>query len=120
MLRALQERLLAVLMDNDPVAALARMLANPDGLTDEEVTALRQVDADGLRMTALLVTKLRFERLTLAVPELAALFEERPEEFLQIFREYAAAVPATAYFPAAEGALFREWYASCGGRTSRT
>jgi hypothetical protein len=110
-LRELQERLLAVLADADPVAALTRLLADPQGLTDEDVTALRQIDADGLRLTALIVVKLRFERLTLAVPELAALFAEQPEEFVQLFREYAAAVPATAYFPSAEATLFREWYA---------
>ncbi len=111
MLGDLQDRLLAVLSDADPVAALTRLLTDPQGLTAEEVAALQQIDADGLRLTALIVVKLRFERLTLAAPELAALFAERPEEFVQLFREYAAAVPATAYFPSAEAALFREWYA---------
>ena len=41
MLRDLQGRLLAVLTDADPVAALTRLLADPQGLADEDVAALR-------------------------------------------------------------------------------
>src|SRR5262245_56736954 len=97
------------LLEDDPVAALGRLVEEANGLSAEDRDRLRRLDADGLRLTGLLVRKLRFERLTRADPRLASLFFERPEEFMSLFASYTEEVPPTAYLPASEGELFRRW-----------
>ena len=64
------------------------------------------VDEDGFRIAALLVARLRFERLMNGSREAAAWFEGDPEGFAETFRAYHAHVAPTAFFPAAEGRLF--------------
>ncbi len=109
MLGAVQDVLMRALLEDDPVEALSLLLLDAKGLTAEERSWLERLDSDGLRMTGLLVRKLRFERLTRADPRLAALFLERPEEFMKLFASYTGEVAPTAYLPAAEGELFRRW-----------
>lgn len=92
----------------DPVAVLAQAAADrkkPAALR----AALRLCNPDGVRLTALLVAKLRFERLLRASEEAAWLFERDPAGFSDLFRRYHQAVPPTAFFPPEEGRLFRDF-----------
>lgn len=109
MLRAVQQILMAALLDDDPAAALRLRLQSPADLTAEEHTWLAGLDPDGLAMTGLIVKKLRFERLTRADRATAELFEAEPERFVELFHRYTAAVPPAAYFPGHEAALYRKW-----------
>ena len=70
------------------------------------------VDEDGFRMAALLVSKLRFERLIHGDRDAAAWFERDPAGFAAAFRRYHATVAPTAYFPWDESGLWRAWRAT--------
>jgi hypothetical protein len=66
-------------------------------------------DADGVKMTALLVARLRFERLMRGSPEAESWFERDPADFTRAFSRYHAEVPPRAFFPTEEARLFRAW-----------
>jgi hypothetical protein len=116
-LRAVQQLLLDALLSDDPVAALAGRLEAAEGLADEERAFLRGLDADGLRLTGLLVLKLRYERVAGSDKRLAEGYREGRAEFLRRFEEYRRSVAPSAYFPSQEGELFAHWLA---GSTRRT
>lgn len=90
----------------DPAAALA---APPTSLSEHERALLDAVDPDGFTVTGLLVRKLRFERLCMGDSRVEAWFDADPQGFVTLFSAYEAAVPPTAYFPAAEADLFHRW-----------
>jgi hypothetical protein len=90
-----EKQLAAAMRARDPVAAVRAI--HPD------------VDADGVRMTALLVARLRFERLMRGSPEAEASFDRDPAAFARDFRRYHREVPPRAFFPVDEAALFRAW-----------
>ncbi len=90
-----ERRLAAAMRARDPVAAMRAI--HPG------------VDADGVRMTALLVARLRFERLLRGSPEAEAWFDREPARFARAFARYHAEVPPRAFFPIDEAALFRAW-----------
>ncbi|WP_437938133.1 hypothetical protein [Sorangium sp. So ce341] len=92
----------------DPVAAL-RAAAGDPALPPALRRALNGVDEDGVRMSALLVARLRFERLLRGSPEAEAWFDREPAAFSAAFRRYHAEVPPTAFFPPGEARLFRRW-----------
>ena len=92
----------------DPVAAL-RAAAEDPALPPALRRALLGADEDGVRISALLVARLRFERLLRGSPEAEAWFDRDPAEFSAAFRRYHAEVPPTAYFPPGEARLFRRW-----------
>jgi hypothetical protein len=92
-----ERRLAAAMRAADPVAAVRAL--HPG------------VDADGVRLTALLVARLRFERLLRGSPEAEAWFDGDPAGFARAFRRYHAEVPPRAFFPAEEAALFAAWQA---------
>lgn len=105
------ERLLArAMVAEDPVAVLQRA-SRSRSLPGELRELLAEVDADGVRLTALLVARLRFERLLRGSPEAEALFEADPQAFAELFRRYHARTPLTAFFPQAEAELFRRFLA---------
>ncbi len=92
------ESLLAdALLDSDPASAL------------QAAGGLEAVDHDGLRMAALLVVKLRFERLIAGSSRAASLFEEDPGGFAALFRRYHADVKPTSPMPQDEQRLFEAW-----------
>ena len=103
------ETLLARAMTaTDPVRALdeaSRDRRLPHSLR----SSLKRVDRDGVRMAALLVARLRFERLLRGSPEAEEWFERDPASFADAFRRYHAEVAPSAFFPSAEARLFREW-----------
>lgn len=90
-----EKQLAAAMRARDPVAAMRAIYAD--------------VDADGVRMTALLVARLRFERLLRGSPEAEASFDRDAAAFARDFARYHAEVPPRAFFPADEAALFRAW-----------
>ena len=90
-----ERRVAAAMRARDPVAAMRAIY--PD------------VDADGVRMTALIVARLRFERLLRGSPEAEASFDRDPAAFADSFARYHAEVPPRAFFPADEAALYDAW-----------
>lgn len=92
--RTFQEGLAAALRAEEPVRAVEALGAAP-------------ADPDGVRLTALLVAKLRFERLIRGSSAVEASFDSNPDGFTETFRRYHAQVPPAAYGVAAEAELFR-------------
>lgn len=90
-----EKQVAAAMRARDPVAAVRAL--HPEA------------DADGVRMTALLVARLRFERLMRGSPEAEAWFDRDPSGFTRAFARYHAEVPPRAFFPVDEAALFRAW-----------
>jgi uncharacterized protein (UPF0276 family) len=72
---------------------------------------LAQYDSDGIELTALLVQKLRFERVMRADAPLAERFDADPDAFVELFDEYLRRQPASFYFPAEEARAFRAFLA---------
>lgn len=100
----------AALTAPDPAAALARAAKNRR-LPAELRRALAAAQPDGVRLAALLVARLRFERLLRGSPEAEAWFDRDPEGFAEAFRRYHAEVPPSAFFPPVEARLFQSWCA---------
>jgi hypothetical protein len=103
-----EQRMAAALRESDPVAALVVAAADP-ALTDDLRAAFAQADPDGVRMAALLIVKLRFERLIRGSDRARAWFEREPEAFADAFRRYHAVVAPTAFWPSEEAACFDAW-----------
>lgn len=103
-----ERRLAAALTAADPLAVLA---SGPD-LPEELASAVGSIDPGGLRIAALLVTKLRFERLMNGSDPARRWFAEDPEAFTEAFRDYHHAVPPQSLHPWGEAADFRRWLAA--------
>lgn len=108
-----EERVAAAMTAADPVAAV-RAMAEDASLPDELRRAARAAatQARGIELTALLVARLRFERLMQGSTEAAALFARDPAGFVELFRAYHRAVAPSVFFPAQEGRLFAAWLAT--------
>ena len=106
------EALLARAMTaEDPVAALRQ--ASRDRRIDADTRRrLANADEDGIQMAALLITRLRFERLLRGSPEAERWFDENPESFTAAFKRYHRQIPPTAFFPREESLLFSRWIAA--------
>ena len=105
--------LAAALVALDPLDALARAACDPR-LSSEAASRLAAIDADGFRITALLVARLRFERLLHGDPDAAAWYDADPSGFTDAFRRYHAVVPPTAFFPPDEARAFEAWLEASG------
>ncbi len=92
----------------DPVARLRERIADPR-LDADERERLRAIDEDGFRVAALLVAKLRFERLMQGSPLVARGFAIDARAFADMFREYHEQVPMTSPMPWEEGKAFEDW-----------
>ena len=88
MLRELQGRILAALLEGKP---------------------LEGVDPDGLELTRLIVKKLRFELIARGASDLYAWFDRDPAAFTTAFKAYDRAVPPRSWFPREEAESFRAW-----------
>jgi hypothetical protein len=109
-LERFEEILARALLAEDPWRELQAAIADP--ATPEGVReALGQVDEDGLRISGLLVAKLRFERLMNGSRRAAEWFETDPSAFTEAFRRYHAAVAPTEIFPSFEARHFEGWLA---------
>jgi hypothetical protein len=105
------ERVMArAMVAEDPVAAIARA-AKRRGISEEDRAALVAAAGfpDGVRIAALLVTKLRFERLIRGSRAAEEWFTSDAEGFARAFREYQGEVAPTAFFPGEEARLFERW-----------
>jgi hypothetical protein len=71
--------------------------------------ALETIDEDGVRLAALLMARLRFERLLQGSDAVADWFEQDPADFARAFERYHREVPPTAFFPPGEAKLFTAW-----------
>ncbi len=110
----LVEQVLATaLTARDPGAALAATAHDPR-LPAEAKRWLAAIDADGFRIAALLVARLRFERLLHGHPAVASWLEHDAEGVTEAFRRYHAAIAPTAFFPPDEARLFDAWLAASG------
>jgi len=103
------ERALADLIRADDPAAALRAAVADEELPAALRSALRAIDPDGLAIAALLVARLRFERLIQGSPTAAQWFERDPGGFSATFRRYHQHVSPTAHFPAAEAKLFERF-----------
>ncbi|HKB16821.1 MAG TPA: hypothetical protein VKF62_12200 [Planctomycetota bacterium] len=101
------------LVSRDPVPLLDQAKADAD-LPAPLKEALAAADPDGLRLTALLVAKLRFERLIRGSSEAGAWFDRDPRGFTETFRRYHAQLPPTTSEPRGERVLFEKWLAERG------
>ncbi len=92
-----------ILNSEDPLATLREEAGK---LPEEERRLLESLGEDGVRLTGLLVQKLRFERICRGNPDISAWFEKDPVAFLEAFREYSKSVPPSNYFPEEETSAF--------------
>jgi hypothetical protein len=104
------ERAMAgVMLAGDPVAAL-------EALPPDDRALLEPIDRDGLRIAALLVARLRFERLMNGSRAAADWFEEDPRGFTAAFKRYHTAVAPLSTIPNLEARAFEAWLTSVGAR----
>jgi hypothetical protein len=107
-LSGMQRVLVLALHDERPVERLRELVdAAGDRMDADERRRLLDVDPDALRVTSLIVRKLRLERLLRGDPAAAARRDVDPATFMAAFRRYARAVPPTAAFPGDEARAFR-------------
>ena len=86
---------------------LAAHAANPRAVLGND--APPPTESDGLRLTALITQKLRFERLLRGASEFESAFDADPTAFVKTFDRYAREVSPTAFFPSEERALWAAW-----------
>lgn len=110
MLNELQCVLVQALRTPDPRGWLRAHVASPDcALSASERTMLQALPDDGLRLTRLIVRKLRMQRLLQADGAAGRLLAQEPERFAKQFAAYDAAVRMQAIFPSEEARAFRQW-----------
>jgi hypothetical protein len=103
------ERVLArALRASDPPAVLAAAARNR-GLPAALRRALGAVDPDGVRLAALLVTRLRFERLLRGSGAAEAWFHADPAAFTRAFGRYHRQIACRTPFPSDEARAFERW-----------
>lgn len=96
--------LLDAVLADDPAAALEAGLR---GASPDLRAAYEALDEDGLRVTRLIVKRLRFERIVAGDAELRRAFADDPAAFTERFRAYDAAAPSSTPWPQAEARAFR-------------
>lgn len=101
-LAAYEKALVALLRADDPAAAWQALPAGERALFDG-------FDPDGLALSALLVARLRFERVHHGSARASAWFEQDPAAFARAFRRYQAEVPADCWLAQDEGRRFDAW-----------
>ena len=98
-LAMLQQRLGEALCSGDPVQQCRALLP---GLT---------IDPDGAKVAALLMAKLRFQRLVAASNDALHWFEQDPAAFAACFRDYHQSLPVAELDPWSESAAWAAWRA---------
>ena len=106
---AAYERLFArTFASRDPVAVL-RAAREDETVPGELRNALAGADETGVRLTGLIVTRVRFERLLNGSVRAARWFESDPRGFAAAFKRYQDEVEPTAAFPPDEARAFEAW-----------
>lgn len=92
----------------DPLAVLRA--ARDDGATPAALReALSALDEQGVRLSSLIVTRLRFERLLNGSRVAGEWFERAPAEFTAAFKRYQDEVAPQASFAQDEARAFEAW-----------
>lgn len=107
--RAVGATVAAVVDEPAALAALAELPRAADPVAALRAAGLAPNDEDGVRLAALLATRLRFERLVRGAGQAERWFEEDPAGFVEAFRAYHAQVPLRAFFPPDEARDFDGW-----------
>jgi hypothetical protein len=68
------------------------------------------VQPDGLAIAALLVARLRFERLMQGSPLAIHWFDAHPAEFAAAFKRYHTTTPSEHLMPTEEAVTFEAWF----------
>ncbi len=68
------------------------------------------IDADGLRLTRMLIRKLRLQRIVRGDASASAFMARDPAGFAQCFARYDQEVPWSYVFPRDEAAAFRRYW----------
>jgi hypothetical protein len=110
------ERVLAKALLSADAGLALRHAAHDRSLPASLRQALAKVDVDGARLAALLVARLRFERLLAGSDEAAEWFEREPQVFTRAFQRYHRDVEPTELFPPGEARLFTAWVRSSTSR----
>ena len=100
----------------DPAQSLAEAAAD-SSLSAEYRQALHHASPEGVRLSALLVAKLRFEALINFSARAAAAFADDAQGFTDLFRRYHAEVTPCHRFPSEDARRFDDWLAAPGPRT---
>jgi hypothetical protein len=106
-LRELQEEMLTKLYETDTDVSLkefSEFMAQNTELKAEDISG------EGWRLTHLILMKLRFERLNIALPEMEQMFKDQKESFMQMFYCYHRKHPSKTFFPAEEAEVFIKFY----------
>lgn len=103
-----QRALADALLSRDARGAM-EATANDDTASRRLRGEIGAASADGVRITELLVAKLRFERLLQGSREAGAWFQRDPAAFAASFREYHTTVAPRADGPVQEAAAFARW-----------
>ncbi len=98
----------AALCERDPVAAFTR-LAETSACPPDLRTALSAADPDGVRLTALLIAKLRFQRVLNGSGDAARWFMRDGPGFAAAFLGYHRRELPTNHGPAREARNFQAW-----------
>ncbi|MGK0203790.1 MAG: hypothetical protein ACI89X_003025 [Planctomycetota bacterium] len=110
MLSRIQELLVMCLRESDPRAFLQATVPSDSDLTDEERGWLLAVDEDGLRLTRMLIRKLRLQRIVRGDAEASAYMARDPAGFAACFARYDQEVAWTCVFPREEAQAFRRYW----------
>jgi hypothetical protein len=107
-LEAYEELFSRAFTSRDPLAALRA--ARDDGATPAALReALSSLDEHGVRLSSLIVTRLRFERLLNGSREAGEWFERDPADFTAAFKRYQDQVPPETAFAQDEARAFEAW-----------
>lgn len=109
MLSRVQELLVSALREPDPRACLQAVAAKDPDLSEQERAWLLAIDEDGLRLTRMLIRKLRMQRIVRGDPAAAELLAQDPERFAACFARYDQEQPWTHVFPRDEARAFRRY-----------
>ncbi len=106
---AAYERLLARAFASRDPAAVLRAARSDASVPRELADALERSDETGIRLTGLIVARIRFERLLNGSPRAAMWFEDDPRAFAAAFKRYQDEVEPRAAFPMDEARAFEDW-----------
>jgi len=109
---AAYERLFARAFSSRKPLAVLRAARDDESTPAGLRLALAKLDERGVRVSSLIVTRLRFERLLNGSRSAGEWFERDPAGFTAAFKRYQDAVEPTASFAQDEARAFEAWLAS--------
>lgn len=113
--RRFEEALANALRGPDPDAAFAA-IARDERLPRDARDALRHAPENGIRIAALLIVRLRFERIQQTSKPAADFFAADPRGFTAAFKQFHREVPSTELEPFADARRFEAWLGeACDG-----